>query len=64
VGRRTFGPSRNLRATAFAHGWHFEFDLSDSAISNVAERTTTFTGQRHIKDNGGFWVVSTPPELL
>ena len=64
IDRRTGGVSWNLRATAFADGWHIEFDLSDSAISNAAERTTTFTGQRRIKDNDGFWVVSTPQELL
>ena len=59
IDRRTVGLSLNLRATAFADGWHIEFDLSDSAISNAAERTTTFTGQRRIKDNDGFFLLTS-----
>lgn len=59
IDRRTIGLSLNLRATAFADGWHIEFDLSDSAISNAAERTTTFTGQRRIKDNDGFFLLTS-----
>ena len=59
VVRRTVGPTLNLRATAFGDGWHIEFDPSDSAISNAAERTTTFTGQRRIKDNDGFFLLTS-----
>jgi type II secretory pathway component GspD/PulD (secretin) len=59
IDRRTVGLSLNLRATAFSDGWHIEFDLSDSSLSQGSERTTTFVGQRRIKDADGFFLLTS-----
>jgi len=51
--------ARTTRTTEFSDGWHIEFDFSDSSLSQGSERTTTFVGQRRIKDADGFFLLTS-----